>query len=129
MAENEEKLAIIIDHLKSRYEAEVLIVVGSRAVGDFKPRSDWDICLFTDVDVHPNESFQEAVEAYPATIKDEDIDLYWNSMDIDSYSPKLWRDLRNSKVVLDTPDGFGIKLREKAIELYKKGPGKRGKAP
>lgn len=45
-------------------------------------------------------------------------------MDISSYPPKLWRDLRNSKVVLDTPEGFGEKLREKALELYKKGPEK-----
>ncbi|NPE09901.1 MAG: nucleotidyltransferase domain-containing protein [Asgard group archaeon] len=124
MADNEEKLAIIIEHLKSRYKAEVLIVVGSRVVGDYKPRSDWDIYLFTDVDVHSDESFQEAIEAYPAAIKNEDIDLYWNSMDINSYPSKLWRDLRNSKVVLDTPDGFGEKLREKALELYQKGPEK-----
>ena len=48
-------------------------------------------------------------------------------MDISSYPPKLWRDLRNSKVVLDTPEGFGEKLREKALELYKKGPEKQSK--
>lgn len=42
-------------------------------------------------------------------------------MEIDSYSTKLWRDLRNSKVVLDTSERFGEKLREKALELYKKG--------
>ncbi|MGC9779536.1 MAG: nucleotidyltransferase domain-containing protein [Candidatus Heimdallarchaeota archaeon] len=124
MDENDEKLAAIIDHYKNRYKAEVLIIVGSRAVGDFKPLSDWDIYLFTDADPYPNESFQEAIEAYPEIIKDEDIDLYWNTLDSSSYPPKLWRDLRNSKVVLDTPDGFGEKLREKALEMYKKGPEK-----
>ncbi len=56
MSNNEEKLAIIIDYFKSKYKAEVLIIVGSRAVGDYKPRSDWDIYLFTDVDEHLDES-------------------------------------------------------------------------
>ena len=46
MITNEEKLAAIINHYKIRYKAEVLIIVGSRAVGDYKPRSDWDIYLF-----------------------------------------------------------------------------------
>ncbi len=124
MDENEKKLAVIIDHYKNRYKAKVLIIVGSRAVGDYKPNSDWDLYLFTDVDTYPDESFQETIEAYPEAIKDEDIDCYWNTMEISSYPAKLWRDLRNSKVVLDTPAGFGEKLREKAIEMYKKGPEK-----
>jgi predicted nucleotidyltransferase len=124
MDRNKEKLDVIIDYFKTKYKAKVLIVVGSRAVGDFKPRSDWDIYLFTDVESEHNETFQEFIEAYPDAIKEEDIDLYWYSMDIDSYPQKLWRDLRNSKVVLDTPEGFGKKLKEKAIELYRKGPEK-----
>ncbi|MGC9779530.1 MAG: hypothetical protein HZR80_09845 [Candidatus Heimdallarchaeota archaeon] len=80
--------------------------------------------MFTDADEYPKETFQEFNEAYPEKIKDEDIDLYWNSMDIKSYTSKLWRDLRNSKIVLDNQDGFGEKLREKALEMYKKGPEK-----
>ncbi|MGC9779529.1 MAG: hypothetical protein HZR80_09840 [Candidatus Heimdallarchaeota archaeon] len=43
MTNNEEKLAVIIDYFKNKYKAEVLIIVGSRAVGDYKPRSDWDV--------------------------------------------------------------------------------------
>ena len=121
----EEKLVAIINHYKNRYKAKVLIIVGSRAVGDFKPNSDWDIYLFTDEDdPYPDESFQEALEAYPEILKDEDIDCYWNSMEIDTFPDKLWRDLRNSKVVLDTPDCFGEKIREKALAMYKKGPEK-----
>lgn len=120
----EAKLTAIIEHFKNRYKAEVLIVVGSRAVGDYKPQSDWDIYMFTDADPYPDESFQEAIDAYPETLKDEDIDLYWNTMDSSTYPQKLWRDLRNSKVVLDTVDGYGEKLREKALELYKQGPDK-----
>ncbi|MHA1186477.1 MAG: hypothetical protein ACTSXA_13380 [Candidatus Heimdallarchaeota archaeon] len=124
MATNEEKLATIIDHYKNRYKADVLIVVGSRAVGDYKPKSDWDIYLFTDADPYPNESFQEAINANPEILRDEDIDLYWNTMDSSTYPSKLWRDLRNSKVVFDNQVGYGEKLREKALEMYKKGPEK-----
>jgi predicted nucleotidyltransferase len=124
MVPNEEKLRIIVEYFKTKYKAKVLIVVGSRAVGDFKPSSDWDIYMFTDVESEHDETFQEFIEAYPSAIKDEDIDLYWYSMEVNSYPQKLWRDLRNSKVVLDNPDNFGKKLREKALELYKKGPDK-----
>ena len=45
MISNEEKETIIIDYLHTKYSAKVLIIVGSRAVGDFKPQSDWDILL------------------------------------------------------------------------------------
>ena len=127
MPNNEEKLNAIINHFKNRYKAEVLIIVGSRAVGDFKPNSDWDIYMFTDADPYPDETFQEAIEAYPEMLKDEDIDLYWNTMDESTYTQKLWRDLRNSKVILDTKDGYGQKLRKKALELYEKGPKKWSK--
>jgi len=121
MVKKEEKLDIIIEFLKNRYKAKVLIIVGSRAVGDFKPKSDWDIYLFTDKNL-PKETPNQFYNALPEAIKDEDLDVYKNSMKINSYPPKLWRDLRNSKVVLDTKEGFGKKLRKKALDLYKKGP-------
>ncbi|NHJ48720.1 MAG: nucleotidyltransferase domain-containing protein [Asgard group archaeon] len=127
MVNNDEKLQVIIDYFKTKYKAKVIIIVGSRAVGDFKPKSDWDIYMFTDVEDEHNETFQEFIEAYPSILRDDDIDLYWHSMEIDSYPPKLWRDLRSSKVVLDTSKGFGEKLREKALELYEKGPVKWSK--
>ena len=49
-------------------------------------------------------------------------------MDDSSYPLKLWRDLRNSIVILDTEDEFGEKLRKKARVLYEKGPEKWTKA-
>jgi predicted nucleotidyltransferase len=123
----EEKLDVIIEFLKSRYQAKVLIVVGSRAVGDFKPKSDWDIYLFTDKKL-PKETPKQFYNSLPKAINDEDLDVYKNSMKINGYPPKLWRDLRNSKVVLDTKAGFGKKLRKKALDLYRKGPPKWTKA-
>ena len=123
MVKQEEKLDTIIEFLKNRYKAKVLIVVGSRAVGDYKPKSDWDIYLFTDKKL-PKETPNQFYNALPEAIKDEDLDVYKNSMSINSYPSKLWRDLRNSKVVLDTKAGFGKKLRKKSLDLYKKGPAK-----
>ena len=120
MTKKEEK---IIEFLKKRYNAKVLILVGSRAVGDFKQKSDWDIYLFTDKKL-PKETPNQFYSALPQAIKNEDLDVYKNSMKIKTYPDKLWRDLRNSKVVLDTKVGFGKKLREKALDLYKKGPAK-----
>jgi len=127
MIKKEDKLDVIIEFLKNRYNAKVLIVVGSRAVGDFKPKSDWDIYLFTDKKLL-KETPKQFYAALPKAIKDEDLDVYKNSMTISSYPPKLWRDLRNSKVVLDTKAMFGKKLREKALDLYRKGPPKWTKA-
>jgi len=118
----EEKLDLIVEFLKNRYKAKVIIIVGSRAVGDYKPTSDWDIYLFTDKRL-PRETPKQFYDALPKSIKDEDLDVYKNSMSVKSYPPKLWRDLRNSKVVLDAK-GFGKKLRKKALDLYKKGPEK-----
>lgn len=123
MVKKEEKLDVIIEFLKNRYKAKVLIIVGSRAVGDFKPKSDWDIYLFTDKKL-PKETPSQFYNDLPEAIKDEDLDIYKNSMDPKSYSAKLWRDLRNSKVILDNKERFGKKLRKKALDLYKKGPPK-----
>lgn len=127
MISNQEKENIIKEYLATKYKAKVLIIVGSRAIGDFKPRSDWDIYMFTDVEDTHNESFEEFIAAYPEEVRDEDVDLYWYDMNVDSYPAKLWRDLRNSKIILDTQDVFGQKLVEKASELYKKGPEKWSK--
>lgn len=62
MATNEEKLDIIIEYFKNKYKAKVLIVVGSRAIGDFKPSSDWDIYFFTDIEDEHDETFQQFIE-------------------------------------------------------------------
>ncbi len=123
MAKKDEKLDAIIKFLKSRYQAKVIIIVGSRAIDDFKPKSDWDIYLFTD-EKYAKETPQQFYKSLPETIQAEDLDVYTNSMKINSFPKKLWRDLRTSKVVLDTKAGFGKKLRKKALELYKKGPKK-----
>ncbi|NHJ06291.1 MAG: nucleotidyltransferase domain-containing protein [Candidatus Heimdallarchaeota archaeon] len=124
MTSTQEKENTIKEYLATKYNAKVLIIVGSRAVGDFKPQSDWDIYMFTDVEDTHNESFEEFIAAYPEAVKEEDIDLYWYDMDVENYPAKLWRDLRNSKIILDTRDGFGQKLIQKALNLQKKGPEK-----
>ncbi len=117
------KEKIIIEFLRKRYQAKVIIIVGSRVVGDFKPNSDWDIYIFTNKKL-PKETLKQFYNALPKGIKDEDLDVYKNSMKSSSYPAKLWRDLRNSKIVLDTKAGFGRKLRKRALEIYRKGPKK-----
>ncbi|MFC1697903.1 nucleotidyltransferase domain-containing protein, partial [Nanoarchaeota archaeon] len=109
----------IVEFLKKRYNAKVIILVGSRAVGDFKAKSDWDIYLFTSKKI--KETPKEFYKSLPRLIKNEDLDVYLNSMDTKKYSAKLWRDLRNSKILLDYK-GFGKKLQRKALTLFKKGP-------
>ena len=116
------KLETIIEFLKKAYEAEVIIIVGSRAVGDYKLTSDWDIYLFSNKKPF-DKSPQEFKSWLPKLIKEEDLDVYVNSFDKKSYPYKLYRDLRNSVVVLDK-NNFGKKLREEAIKRYKKGPKK-----
>jgi len=109
----------IISFLKQRYKAEVLIFVGSRAVGDYKPGSDWDIYMFSKrIRKDTPEAF---LKAMPKALYDEDLDLYKYDFDTKKYPAKLWRDLRNSEVVLDS-GGFGKKLQAKAARLYKQGP-------
>lgn len=116
------QIKTIIEFLKDKYAAEVIIIVGSRAVGDYKPTSDWDIYVFSNKKAF-DKSPQEFRSWLPDLIKDEDLDIYVNNFDKSSYSSKIYRDLTNSKVVLDKND-FGKQLRDEAIKRSKKAPSK-----
>lgn len=118
----EQKKKFIVDFLTRKYKAKVIILVGSRAVGDHKPNSDWDIYVFSDKEC-PKETPQEFYNSLPKELKNEHLDVYQNSTDTKTYSDKLYRDLRNSEILLDS-NNFGEKLRKKALEIYKKGPEK-----
>lgn len=116
------KIKAVVEFLKKIYKAEVIIIVGSRAVGDYQKTSDWDIYIFSN-----KKPFKKTPQKFrswlPKAIKKEDLDIYVNSFDKKSYPNKLYRDLRNSTVILDK-NNFGKKLREEAIKIYKKGPKK-----
>ena len=112
----------IIKFLKKRYNVKAIVIVGSRAIGDYKSGSDWDIYIFSDKKFR-KETPNEFYNVLPSSLKNEDLDIYKNSMDVASYGWKLWRDLRNSKIVFDT-NGFAKKLIVKVLKLYKKGPKK-----
>jgi predicted nucleotidyltransferase len=120
--EMKDKIKAVIEFLKKRYGAEVIIIVGSRAVGDHKKTSDWDIYIFSNKKPF-KKTPQEFRSWLPKLLKEEDLDVYVNSFDKKSYPDKLWRDLRNSVVLLDK-NNFGKKLREEVIRRYKKGPKK-----
>lgn len=119
MKTNNEKVNAIIEFLKKRYEAEVIIIVGSRAIGDYKKGSDWDIYIFSKKKPF-DESPEELKSWLPEKIKEEDLDIYVNNFDKKTYSEKLYRDLRNSRIILDK-NNFGKKLREEAMKRFKKG--------
>lgn len=117
-----EKVKAIINFLKKKYYAEVIIITGSRSVGDYKKTSDWDIYVFSNKKTSDG-SPRKFKKSLPKTIKNEDLDIYLNNFNKKSYPKKLYRDLRNSTVILDK-NNFGKKLRKEAIKRYKKGPKK-----
>jgi len=118
--ELKEKVKVITEVLKKRYGAEVIIITGSRAVGDYASTSDWDIYVFSN-----KKAFDKSPEEFkswlPDLIKEEDLDVYVNRFYKKNYPQKLYRDLRNSEVVLDK-NNFGKKLREEAIKISKEKP-------
>jgi predicted nucleotidyltransferase len=116
------KLNSIIQFLKQKYKAEVIIIVGSRVIGDYQPGSDWDIYIFTKKK-EPKQTPKQFYDSLPNTLKNEDLDVYVNDFNIKKYPYKLWRNLRISEVVLDK-NNFGKKLRQEALRRYKKGPKK-----
>lgn len=120
------KEEIIKNFLQEKHNAEVLIIVGSRAVGDYKPNSDWDIYLFTN-EIIKEEEPNQFYNSLPDKIKNEDLDIYKYNFN-ETFPGKLYRDLRNSKIILDNKDCFGEKIVNKAVELYNKGPNKWSKS-
>jgi predicted nucleotidyltransferase len=120
------KVEAIIKVLKKRYESEVIIITGSRAVGDYTPTSDWDIYVFSNKKAF-NEFPEEFKSWLPGILKKEDLDIYVNNFNKEGYPQKLYRDLRNSEVVLDK-NSFGKKLRSEAIRRSKKKPKRWTKA-
>jgi len=113
----------VVQFLKNRYKPKAIILVGSRAVGDFKPKSDWDIYIYAKS--FRKETPNQFYKALPQKLKNEDLDIY--KISINDYPEKMWRDLRNSEILFDS-DKLAIKLVNKAQKLYKKGPKKWTKA-
>ena len=113
----------IIKFLKKRYNAKAIVITGSRAYGDYKPNSDWDIYVFTDKK-YRKETDDEFYASFPDSLKGENLDLYKHYLGRKEYPDKMYRNFRYSKIVLDTKNGFAKKLKKRSQKIYSKKPKK-----
>jgi len=107
----------VVEYIKKEYRAEAIIFVGSRAVGDFKPNSDWDIWIITD-----NKNMKDERDTKGKYgLQGEDFDLYTCSTKQKFDWNLFWLRLRFHKIMYD-PKGFGARLVKQAMKEYDKGP-------
>ena len=116
LTDKEEK---VIEFLIKEYDAKAIIFVGSRAVGDFKPNSDWDIWVFSD-----KKNRIPAYKLQPKyNLENEDLDLYFAStkqkFDYGFFGVKL----RFNKIVYD-PKKIAKNIISNANKFYSKGADK-----
>ncbi|MHA1829184.1 MAG: nucleotidyltransferase domain-containing protein [Candidatus Heimdallarchaeaceae archaeon] len=107
----------VIEYLKKEYDAEAIVFLGSRAVGDFKPRSDWDVLLLTDKKNIKDERYTKGKYG----LQDEDFDLYIYPTNVKFSFEKFGLKLRFNKIVYD-PKKLGKRLINSAMKFYSKGP-------
>jgi len=109
----------VVDFLRKEYNAKAIIFVGSRAIGDFKENSDWDIWVFTNK-TNTNLSYEEREKA---GMKGYDLDLYFASPKQKFTWKKFGIKLRFHKIVYD-PYNIAKEVVKKALKEYSKGPEK-----
>lgn len=116
-----EKLNIekqIISFLKKKYHPEVILLVGSRARGDYNTKSDWDLYVYTSKNNNKageyisfqNEKLDINIEPVPYPKK---------YIIKNSFSPIPLSSLR---VLFDTSQGKFSKIINKTQIVYKAGP-------
>lgn len=109
----------VVDFLKKEYNAKAIIFVGSRATGDFKKNSDWDIWVFTNK--KNTRLSYKMKEKYG--MEDYDLDLYFASPKQKFTWKKFGIKFRFHKIVYD-PYGIAKEIVKKALKEYSKGPEK-----
>lgn len=87
----------------------MLIIVGSRAVGDYKLNSDWDVYLFTDKKM-PKETPREFYDSLPTSLKKR---IFGCVQKLNGYQNKFRQALERSKK-LKSRDGHKRKIWKKA---------------
>ncbi|MAG72913.1 hypothetical protein CL620_01240 [archaeon] len=113
----------IVEQIVEQYHASVIILVGSRYVGDHTSTSDWDFFVLTPklkkghdrLDVYEQYGFPDR--------EGEDIDITFLPVSAKFDYEKYGKKLRYAKVVFDSK-GIGKQIMKEAIEYYKKGPKK-----
>jgi predicted nucleotidyltransferase len=112
-----EKGKRIVNYLKEAYDAQAIVFLGSRAVGDYGPQSDWDILILTDKKKLKDESYTKKKYG----LKDEDFDLYIYPTNQKFLFDKFGLKLRYHKVKHD-PRNLAKNLLTQAKKQYDKGP-------
>jgi len=104
----------IINFLKNK-GAKAIILVGSRAVGDYDKKSDWDMFIFSKNKTEPTK------------FKEENLDITTLPLNT-KYSWEIFGlKLRFHRIILDTKGRLAKKIVNSAFKLYKKGPKKWSK--
>ncbi len=103
----------ITQHLQEKYHPEAIILHGSRARGENRENSDWDLYVFvSDKNVHGG----------PETFEDQQLDicilevLFKENNVIELFGPRL-----RYAVILHDTKGFAERLLADAATLYKQG--------
>lgn len=112
---NQEKTDQIVAFLKQKYKPTAVILHGSRAVGEERAHSDWDIIMLFSGDV-PRKGYREEIEG-------EDVE--WKAFNIPKESESVTEIfdvyLQFAKVLWEE-NAVGSKLLERAKEEYLRGP-------
>lgn len=107
----EEDMKIIQEHLENKYNAQAIILAGSRCHGDYKEDSDWDIYVLTEKDIE----FHPILDGYQ-------LDIYCLDPDENySFDKHGWK-LFDSEVILDNSKGDAQRIITQAEKFRKKGP-------
>jgi predicted nucleotidyltransferase len=107
----------IVKLFREEFGAKSIILVGSRAVGDFKENSDWDGWVFTDKKKIGN--LNRLKKKYG--LDDEDLDFQYVPTKQKFSWDVFWLKLKYSKLLYD-PDKIAERVVEKALAEYAKGP-------
>lgn len=107
----------VVDYLVGEECAQAVIFLGSRAVGDFKPNSDWDAVIFTKKKKKIDTKERKAQYG----IEDEDLDIQFVPPNQKFEWRKFGLKLRYHKIMYD-PKGLAKRLVTEAAKEYKKGP-------
>ncbi len=106
-----EDMKIIRHHLETEYDAQAIILSGSRSCGDYKEDSDWDIYIMTEKDIQ----FHPGLEGYH-------LDIYCLHPEDNFSFDKLGWKLFFCEIICDTPKGDAQRIVNQAQEFRKRGP-------
>lgn len=105
----------IVEHLKTVYQPDAIILHGSRARKKNRPTSDWDIYLVT-----RQELLSRTSEVFEGQILD--INVIRFPLKTDGWADAFGSSLEVAEVLFD-PSGTGAEVMRVAKEIYSRGRG------